>query len=187
MKPILIDNCLPQLFFNDIVSRVTDWGKVPYVFVPNTAYPRPEINDPLDYSFCHMVFDRGNILSSLHDTLNGALLIMLDSAKISFTRLIRIRVGLITAMDINKRHDPHTDMPARHKTALLYLNTVDGDTTLYNEFHDPNSATKIDKWTVQHSIKPEANRALIFDGFQYHSSSTPTTNPYRLIVNYNFT
>jgi hypothetical protein len=112
---------------------------------------------------------------------------MLDSAKIPFTRLVRIRIGLITAMNFNKSHDPHTDMPVSHKTALLYLNTVDGDTTLYNEFHNPNSTIKIDKWSVQHSIKPEANRALIFDGFQYHSSSAPTINPYRLVVNYNFT
>ena len=188
MNPIVIDNCLPKLYFDNLVRRVTDWEKVPYVFILRTGNNngREEI---LDYSHCVLVFDRGNYLSPLYDVLYSTLLIILDNAGWEIEKLIRIRIGLITAQKENFQHEPHVDFPFRHKTVLLYLNSVDGFTTLYNEFYDPANMFRFEDksiLTVQQTIKPEANRAVLFDGFQFHSSSNPTNYPYRLVVNYNF-
>lgn len=183
MEPIIIDGCLPRMFFDNAVSRITEWEKIPYVFLNSSAYGG-KYNDPYDYSFCHLVFDKGIVLSPLYDVLYDSLLIALDKMSVSIGRLIRIRIGLITAQTFNKKHEPHVDMTYSHKTLLLYLNDVDGPTTLYNQFYDPTKEEFI--WTVQQLIEPVANRAVLFDGLQYHSSSTPTTHPYRLVVNYNF-
>ena len=188
MKPIVIDNCLPKLYFDNLVRRVTDWEKVPYVFVSRTGNNngREEI---LDYSHCVLVFDRGNVISPLYDVLYDTLLLMLDSIGCRIEKLLRIRIGLITAQEKSFEHEPHVDFPFDHKTVLLYLNSVDGNTTLYNEYYDPATMFNIDDkiaLTVQQTIKPEANRVVLFDGFQFHSSSKPTTNSYRLVVNFNF-
>jgi hypothetical protein len=188
MEPIIIDNCLPKLYFDNLVRRVTDWEKVPYVFISRTGNNNGR-SDILDSSHANLVFNRGNHISPLYDLLYDALLIILDSAGWEIEKLIRIRIGLITAQKENFQHEPHVDFQFSHKTVLLYLNSVDGFTTLYNEFYDPANIFKFEdkmKLTVQQTIRPEANRAVLFDGFQFHSSSTPTTHQYRLVVNFNF-
>jgi hypothetical protein len=183
MKPIVIDNCLPKLYFDNLVRRVTDWEKVPFHFVERTGYINGR-SEVLDYSHVAAIFDRNTILSPLHDILYDSLLIMLDSFECKFERLIRIRLGFITAQKENFTHEPHVDFQFAHKTALLYLNNVDGYTTIYDQLFEHGEKPR--EWTIQQTVNPVANRAVLFDGYQYHSSSTPTTHPYRLVVNYNF-
>ena len=40
-------------------------------------------------------------------------------------------------------------------------------------------------YTIGHREKPEANKFVFFNGHQYHSSSNPTTNPWRVVLNFN--
>ena len=66
-------------------------------------------------------------------------------------------------------HDLHTDYPYSHKGAILFLNTCDGYTTVIDE-----------------KVESIANRLLLFDPGEKHSSSSCTDQKCRLniIINY---
>ena len=94
-----------------------------------------------------------------------------------------------------KINDPHIDFDTPHKTGLFYVNDADGATILYDNKYNVNSKLdgaqyleKVvgDKLSISQEIDPKANRLVIFDGLTYHSSSTPTTVPRRVVLNFNF-
>jgi hypothetical protein len=76
----------------------------------------------------------------------------------------------------------------------MYINDSDGDTVFYKEHYDPECGVSSKKYlesiqeklTVDTTIAPKANTLVIFDGLQYHQSSTPTTVPKRTTLNFNF-
>lgn len=115
---------------------------------------------------------------------------------IAFNNIDRIRLGLHNATPLNYQGGAHVDVVTPHKVCLVYLNDSDGDTIIYNEFFNPmfnlepyEYVTKIlnDKITISSTHKPVCNKAVLFDGFQYHSSSTPKSSLNRIVININFT
>ena len=94
-------------------------------------------------------------------------------------KIIRIRCGAIFRDKDYVMHTPHVDYNFPHMTALLYINDSDGDTIFYKEPKESN-------FEIEKKIKPKQNRLVIFDGMIYHSSSTPTKNKLRFVVNFNW-
>ena len=68
---------------------------------------------------------------------------------------------------------PHIDYPDPHIVLLYYVNDSSGPTTFYNR-----------KFKVKKEVMPKKGRILIFDGSIYHSSTPPTTNDYRCVINF---
>lgn len=110
--------------------------------------------------------------------------------------IVRLRIILNTAADKNYLNGAHIDHDLKHRTALLYLNNSDGNTILYNEMFDPTGdysnpsiylEKKISELTIQSEVEPKANRLFIFNGLQYHTGTTPTKAPRRVIMNINYT
>jgi hypothetical protein len=78
---------------------------------------------------------------------------------------------------------PHVDYPKEpNDTLIYYLNTSDGETRLFDQYHDDTSH---DTFTVKEKIKPIDNRALLFDGFQYHTAANPIDTDRRVVININ--
>jgi hypothetical protein len=72
---------------------------------------------------------------------------------------------------------PHIDViDMKHQVFLMYMNDCDGDTLIYED----KSANKI-----LTRITPKKGRILFFDGHHYHSSTPPTNNPKRMVINVN--
>jgi len=70
---------------------------------------------------------------------------------------------------------PHIDLvDIKHKVLLYYVNDSDGDTIIYE---DKSAETVVDR------ISPKQGRILFFDGNCYHSSSSPTVNNKRIVIN----
>tara|TARA_B100000959_G_scaffold109777_1_gene115783 strand:- start:946 stop:1593 length:648 start_codon:yes stop_codon:yes gene_type:complete len=83
----------------------------------------------------------------------------------------------------------HIDMPGiKHNTAVFYLNDSDGDTCLYKEEKPLDSMERVslDSLTLAERVQPKANRLLLFQGNQWHSSESPVVSPRRVIFNMNF-
>lgn len=106
----------------------------------------------------------------------------------------RVRLALQLNNGNDHHNGVHTDSEEDHYAALYYLHDSSGDTVFFNEYDDPNSGTVDQRWlrartqdyTECKRVTPKANRLFAFDGHQFHSSSNPTTNPYRVILNLNF-
>jgi hypothetical protein len=166
-------------------------GSTPWYFSDFTAY---ENNSPetMDFSWFHIVSQEGTIGSQISQLVESCLIGALDAVNEPIELFTRIRIGLITATSTPIKHEPHTDWQEEHKTGILYLNDSDGDTIIYNEKYDLTSSAnskdykdKIDL-TVNTTSTPEENKLIIFDGLTYHASTTPTTAPRRVAINFNY-
>ena len=164
---------------------------VPWYFSDFTAYENID-NNTMDYSWLHIVSQEGSVGSQISQLVESCLISALDAVHEPIEIFTRIRIGLITATHEPIQHEPHTDWQEIHKTGILYLNNSDGDTIIYNEKYDLTSGVnskdykdKIDL-TVNTTSTPEENKLIIFDGLTYHASTTPTTTPRRVAINFNY-
>ena len=185
---MVIDNCLPQSIFDDLVKQVTDWDYTNWFFVKNTAYKLEDRDLLFHSSLAHSSVLAGEDNSVLSSISRKAVNIILFQAGENLESIYRIRFGLITCTSETIIHDPHVDYEFKHRTGLLYLNDSDGDTIFYDKFHKPGQpAIKCGEEDIVQRVEPKSNRVTLFDGWQYHSSSTPTKNTYRLVMNFNYT
>ena len=189
----IIDNAVPKSLFNHVVQKVK---KLPFYFIETTALlaDEPALNNS---SFHHTVFaaNSGGILSQDFFTLEAAIMVAFESCNEKINNLNRIRIGLIAPQVTYTIHTPHIDCDMPHKTCLLYLNDSDGDTLIYKEKYTLdqhlNSREYYNKnlnknMNILYRSTPVANRMVMFDGFHYHSSSTPTNTPARFVININY-
>jgi hypothetical protein len=79
-------------------------------------------------------------------------------------------------------NSPHIDHEFPHKSMILYLNDSDGDTYYFDQYYDGTPIQDI-KFTVKERVSPRANRAIIFDGYQYHAGSNPLYHDTRVLIN----
>ena len=101
--------------------------------------------------------------------------------------LIRLRAVLTNYQHGFSSHNynlPHVDYPCKHISAIYYLNETDGDTWIFDQYHQ--GKVEPDNYTVKQRVTPKPNRLLIFDGLQYHTASNPVKHNNRLIANLNF-
>jgi hypothetical protein len=102
------------------------------------------------------------------------------------TQILRIRGGLKTFKHGFKEGNynlPHVDYHFPHKTLILYMNETDGDTFIFNEVY---SGKDLKQFTIKERIKPIENRAVILNGYQYHTASNPLYHDTRIIININY-
>lgn len=102
--------------------------------------------------------------------------------------VIRVKSNLITKdKDNDAYHLPHIDFDSPHLVFLYYVNDSDGDTVFFNERY--SSWGKFDSDTIHTAgrVSPKAGRAVVFDGLQYHASSSPQEHNFRCVININFT
>jgi hypothetical protein len=181
----IIDNAIPEQLFEKLVNQFNlnnEFFKLPMYFVAGTARYK-EFPNPLETSWYHLIYEDEQIESHTYDTVESAFIVALDAVGERLHKIIRMRMGFITAQPNTIIHDPHVDYKTPHRTALLYLNDSDGDTYFYNS--DPFLVMEND-FQVTDKVSPKANRFVTFDGLTYHSSSTPSKSLYRAVININY-
>ena len=150
---------------------------------------------PFDYSFVHIVQRDDEITSSYFGVIFPIVLGMFERVGIEFEKITRLRLALQTPMGREYINEPHIDDTIPHKAAIFYLNDSDGSTLLYANRYDPRSELtareyklKIgyENFLIAKEVEPKANRLLVFDGFNYHSSQRPLKYHSRIILNINF-
>jgi len=136
-------------------------------------------------TFSHLIFSKGQPVSPYWDLFTGAVLTIIESTELPFNNLIRVKIGLITKRDKKIQQGPHVDYHEPHKTILFYFNNTDGNSIIYNEKYNPVQPEPA-QFSIMKSVKPNANTAVAFDGWQYHSSSSPIKSDARIVMNINF-
>jgi hypothetical protein len=189
------ESVVPQSIFDRISGYILENNDMPW-FYTYTAYNDPISENIHSFSFFHNAIFDSAPTSSMATHLEMVFLYAMEKTGQKVKQLIRARVGLLMPTPQPIIHEPHVDMPTPHKTALLYLNDADGDTLLYNEIYNPRAATSGFKYyksilkeqvTVAAQSKPKANKMIWFDGFRYHSSTSPVKTARRVAVNFNYT
>lgn len=102
------------------------------------------------------------------------------------TKFKRIRFGMKCFKHGFKEGNynlPHIDYHYPHKTLILYMNETDGDTYVFNEHY---AGQDLHSFTIQERINPVENRAVILDGFHYHTASNPLYHDTRVVINVNY-
>lgn len=181
---IINDNLLDKPVFDfikDKVQNTTPWGFVDKTGTAGTS------DGP---SFYSIISDQNGVYSPLYDLLCLPLIVACSKNNIKCSRLLRIRIGLILSSHEQIVHTPHVDYTTPHKTMLLYLTNSDGQTILFKQKHsgiiDELGSADKNSLEVDHYITPVENKSVIFDGLQFHSSTTPKNDKFRIVINYNF-
>jgi|APCry1669189883_1035261.scaffolds.fasta_scaffold01683_4 hypothetical protein len=186
-------DAISPLIFQRLKQEV--FGSIPWFFTPNTAYPSSADNAHLNFSYVHHIYGDGRPSSELYDLVDLAVRSALDNTGQTLSLIYRIRLGMITALDVPFVHGAHIDMDVPHMTGLIYLNDSDGDTIFYKErfrhgidFLPTNwYESESDRvYNVEETVTPKENTFVWFDGLQYHSSSTPKTTSRRIVININY-
>jgi len=190
---IISQNALPPMLFEELQNEIFD-NYFPWYYGKITG----EYDDPKNvniYYFSHRIIEDGQIISPAYGSLFKCCLInILDRVDLKLDRICRCRTNLEIIKPTKYEHTPHIDEERDHWSAILYMNDSDGDTIFYNQRFEREKGLEwgeymntIDKFTIEHTVSPVANKAVLFDGMQYHSSFTPVNTHRRVIVNFNFT
>lgn len=182
---IVLDNAIDKGFVDMVYKTVID-DPFPWHFIRESAY-RPANPRSGQFSFASLIYHHGQVHSEDFKMFDMVIRQSLDALDTPIQKLLRVRLGLILKYDKFVIHDPHVDLFHPHKTLLVYLNDSDGPTVLYDQFaEDGREITGTDGLTIQQEIEPVQGRVALFDGLQYHSSTTPIKNDIRVVMNVNF-
>lgn len=91
----------------------------------------------------------------------------------NYKDLCRVKANLLTKNGRPGFHTPHIDNNFEHLVILYYVNNSDGDTYFFNDN------------IVVDRVSPKQGKYIIFDGDQYHASSSPTDTDARIVINFN--
>lgn len=188
-EPLIIDNLLPQKYADEIERHFLD-STFPWAF--NTTVEVAD-EDTNQIGFSHIVlFYPDYIEKDLTSLLLPLTYIMEDKSGIECNAINRIRIGLFPKDTQGPlHHKPHVDYTTPHYVGLYYVNDSDGPTHIFNERVIPDNSNlkhsvSADQLTLQTTVEPKKNRIVIFDGLQYHASSSPKDHYYRMAININF-
>ena len=122
------------------------------------------IKDLLNNQFDHSVYSGYRIRSNVFDILEPVF------EEMDIKSLIRIKINLNPRTEKVIEHGLHIDYNFDSITSILYVNTNDG----YTKFED---GTKIES---------KENRLVTFPSSMYHTGTTCTDAPGRIVINFNY-
>jgi len=195
-EPLIFDDFLPTRYANELEAQVLD-PTFPWNYNQSIEYRSSD-----NIGFSHIILEYSNhnaqpyIEKNVLSLFYPLTFIIEDKSGIPFNSMVRVRLGLFTKhMNGPEPHNPHTDYRFEHTVALYYLTDSDGPTYLYNERRDAEPFENFNQdpvvpnpksFTLQTTVEPKKNRLLLFDGLQFHASSSPQHHKHRIALNINF-
>ncbi len=111
-----------------------------------------------------------------------------SAAKIKVKKINRMAYNLATNCG-QYNGDFHIDDTVKHKVMIVYFNTPSlGNTLITKKKYDKkNTMYSFDsKFEIAHTVLPEENKAVVFDGLRYHSAIYPAFGERRVSLVVNF-
>jgi hypothetical protein len=177
----IVDDAMPN--FAALQARTMAPG-FPWYYARQTRKEDEGANPWLN-GWVHLVYDNGEFYSHDHPLFIEQIGYLLGAlGEEPKEGVFRIRMIMNTLTDRPYPNGAHVDLMHPHKTALLYLNDADGDTLIYKERWgeaDPSGPLTLDR-----AVAPKANRAVLFDGLQLHTGTTPVQAARRVVLNINY-
>lgn len=187
-------NGFPWYFLSEDVT----YSHVAAVFGDQDLTDPNVVHNPQEKAlgFTHLLINRlENIYSPWLPQFEAMLDTIKDRLGAPDIEFQRVRLALQLSNGIDHHNRPHTDHEIDHYAGIYYFHDSSGDTVLFNQYDDHEFGSVDDRWQralkqeydILHRNTPKANSLFLFNGHQFHASSNPTTNPFRVICNFNFT
>jgi len=195
---LVIDDAL-QPFQQDNIENIflkDAQGPIPWKLFRDVALPMNEIDDlgitELTPGIGATIFNESYVDNRLLNFTQHIPRMVCAKTKVNFRKLLQARsfIHFPLDRDIRKEYDNiHVDLPIPHMVCLYYVNDSDGDTFIFDKSRDVEINSIDDfrnkEFNVLKRVSPKKGRAIIFDGFRYHSSSCSSKN-LRCILNFDF-
>jgi len=189
-----IENIIPIDYQNHI-EKIMLGSNFPWYYNPSLVSPDQEFSQRADnhQGFNHLFLEAGKI-SPHFESLYPLVLSITSQPCIVSNNLVRMRANLTlnSAGSSLEHHLPHIDSFFPHYVAIYYVNDSDGDTIIFNETNDSYDSGDADinkiktgPFTIKRRVTPKKGKVLIFEGKYYHTSSWPTVNKCRSVININ--
>ena len=109
-----------------------------------------------------------------------------SSHKIKVKKITRACLNLVQYRGQKyKTTDPHVDHEFKHKVFMVYLTNSTGSTLIFDSTYKKNQNKKsksLTKFKILKEIKPEAGKAVCWDGKQYHAACFPKPGTRRVVL-----
>jgi hypothetical protein len=179
-ETIVIDDVLPKEYA-DKIERIHISGSFPWTFNVDMTLPaelRTKLTDYINTpGFTHASVHLKKQVSQY--IAQFAKIVYYTLQKINYTKAYEIIVCrsfmLLPTPKVEEFTTKHIDTETPHLVILYYVNDTDGDTYFFGKEKDSELVQR---------VSPRKNRAVIFDGANYHASSLPT-NKHRIVMNFN--
>jgi hypothetical protein len=190
-KFLILDDVLSQTYLKYLIDYIFD---VDWKFFSNLTYGNYLNDTDYEYGFTGKLSENQKhfFLPLIFEICDRCNIKINDLNQISRIDP-RLQTKLSSTCEVN---DIHVDSDKGHYAIIFYPHDIDGETILYNETTSDLSYHKFSqmpqeerddltkKFTILKKIEPKKNRAVIFNGNRFHSSSSPSKGP-RCIVNIN--
>lgn len=186
----VIDNFLDESdyikFRNDITDVTFPWYYVSNVSAPEGMFSVDDINCKEGDGFFNTIYNHG-IMENAKNIVHIFEPFFPYLTKLGYKPedLLCMRLSMKLPKEGYTEHTyqiPHIDTQEKHDVLIYYVNDSDGDTRIFNEYHEKDYPKL---FTVKQRISPVGNRLIKFDGFQYHTASYPIETPRRIVINFN--
>ena len=161
---------------NDVLKIPWEFNKIHNKIESNRPYIVAKGSNP--YQLSHIITKGGKNISAFSHLANG----VFNNIKRyhnSDIDIIRAKFNLLQNIRVDEPHWPHIDtIDDTTKVCIYYVNDSDGDTLIFNNTY-PNA----NNLEVIERITPKQGKAIFFNSDQYHASSSPIKNEYRIVLN----
>lgn len=198
MKPLVIDNLIPEVYQNELKQTLS---YIPLYYTSSIGYdentPSADGIKFLDnVGFSHSLIMQGKENSTEWALFRPILYFFAARTNVFVKQVLRVRLRLTLQHPDREKflfNKPHIDLPdynGPYKTLVYYINDSDGDTFIFDKFFNKedsiNVLKDIDKKIIlQHT--PRQGSAVYFEGHQYHAGNTPIKYKHRYVINFDFT
>jgi len=187
----IIDNIIPERY-QDSIEELMLGSDFPWYHLGDGTFPGDDIEGHRRTPAAqHLFVEHGKSMSSYFDFIKPLVIIGSQMADIEYREIDLMRSFLqypLNPLMMNPEPDPlHVDNDRPHTVLLYYVNDSEGDTILTNVIKGDEPRRKDLKVTddmIARRVTPKKGRAVIFDGFRYHTAEQPTTQM-RCIINCN--
>ena len=171
----IIDNCLPEQDFLELVSHIIPQTQfvdtIAWNMAPSVTQEQKLDSNNNDFYFMSMAYTNDTPVGPLWEFIVPCLNVL--APLMNIRSVMRVKGNWFPPTSVAYDHIPHKDYAEEFgeiKGAILSLNTCDGWTRLEDR-------TKVDS---------VANRLLLFNSSELHNSSTTTNPKGRFNINFNY-
>lgn len=177
----VIDNVIGDKYSEMIFEEC---AKLPWTFVPDISFGNQAKRSVPGFSHSFYLDKEFNnnepvtIESEKYPLIKPVLLEAFDKLNLNinlqnvFRSRARLTLDRPELSESDRIDNIHVDYQIPHLVLIYYVNTVDGDTLIYEN----------DK--IVERVSPKRGRCLLFDGSLQHTSTSPALGP-RIIINNN--
>lgn len=183
----VFDNIIPQKYQNDIENLLLKNQTCPWYMVEDMTYSNTNDLSILSQKFIgfsHVFKNESGVQSKVYDFLLPLVYTVCEKINYDFKSIVMAR-SFLQLPNTQGTNNPHIDFKNPHTVLLYYVNDSQGPTVLYEEQFPDIAIEEVHnkKLTIKEKIDPKKGRCVVFNGFQYHSSSGPSHNA-RCVINF---